>query len=171
MTYGGTPPTVTASYSGFENGDGPSSLSGTLVCVAGADSRASAVGGSIYGSSCSGLSDSNYTTSTTSTAPPTVGTATLTITASSGSMTYGGTPPRSPAQATRALRTATVASSLSGTLVCVGPARELDQSGGRLLRLQAARACRTRTTPSSYSRRHHHGGHQRTLTITASTAR
>jgi len=89
MTYGGTVPTVTASYSGFVNGDTAASLTPAPICSTTATSS-SPVGS--YASSCSGASDPNYAIGY---APGTVtvGTATLTITASSGAMTYGGTPP------------------------------------------------------------------------------
>ena len=89
MTYGGTPPTITPSYSGFENGDTSASLTTQPTCSTTATSHSPA--GS-YPSTCSGAADSNYTigyvggTVTDSAAP-------LSITASSGTMTYGGTPP------------------------------------------------------------------------------
>ena len=39
MTYGGTPPSITASYSGFVNGDGPGSLTTPPTCSSGATSQ------------------------------------------------------------------------------------------------------------------------------------
>jgi len=89
MTYGGTPPTITASYSGFVNNDNASSLTSPPVCSSAATS-ASPVG--TYPSSCSGADDPNYTISY---AAGQVGVepAALMVTASSGTMTYGGTPP------------------------------------------------------------------------------
>jgi hypothetical protein len=89
MTYGASTPTIGASYAGFVNGDGPGLLGGTLSCgVSG--SGPYAVG--IHGTSCSGGIASNYTITyvpgTLSVTP-----AALVITASSGSFTYGGTPP------------------------------------------------------------------------------
>jgi hypothetical protein len=93
MTYGGTVPTITPSYSGFVNGDTPASLTTAPTCSTTATSSSPA---GPYPSSCSGAVDANYTityvpgtlTVNASGAPPT-----LTITASSGSMTYGGTVP------------------------------------------------------------------------------
>ena len=64
MTYGGTPPTITASYAGFENGDKASDLSSAASCSTTATSK-STVPSSPYPSSCSGASDSNYTISYT----------------------------------------------------------------------------------------------------------
>ena len=89
MTYGGTPPAITAGYAGFENGDTPASLTTMPTCSTTA-TGASPVGG--YTSSCSGAVDPDYSISYVS-GTVSVTPATLTITASSGSMTYGGTPP------------------------------------------------------------------------------
>ena len=93
MTYGGTVPAITPSYSGFVNGDTPASLTTAPTCSTTATSSSPA---GPYPSSCSGAVDPNYTityvpgtlTVNASGAPPT-----LTITASSGSITYGGTVP------------------------------------------------------------------------------
>jgi YVTN family beta-propeller protein len=57
MAYDGTPPAITASYSGFVNGDGPGSLSTAPACSTTATSS-SPVGS--YSSSCSGGADPNY---------------------------------------------------------------------------------------------------------------
>jgi YVTN family beta-propeller protein len=57
MAYDGTPPAITASYSGFVNGDGPGSLSTAPTCSTTATSS-SPVGS--YPSSCSGGADPNY---------------------------------------------------------------------------------------------------------------
>ena len=57
MTYDGTPPAITASYSAFANGDGPGSLSAAPACSTTATSSSPA--GS-YPSSCSGAADPNY---------------------------------------------------------------------------------------------------------------
>ena len=89
MTYGGTVPGITPSYSGFMNGDNASSLSHAPVCTTTA-TASQAVGN--YASSCSGAVDSNYTI-TYVTGLVTIGPAPLSITASSGTMTYGGSPP------------------------------------------------------------------------------
>ncbi|MFZ2056504.1 MAG: Ig-like domain repeat protein, partial [Acidimicrobiales bacterium] len=58
MTYGGAVPSVTAGYSGFQNGDGPASLNTGPTCSTKATSS-SPVGS--YVSSCSGAADPNYT--------------------------------------------------------------------------------------------------------------
>ena len=58
MTYGGSTPTITASYSGFVNGDTAASLTTPPTCSTAATS-ASPVGS--YPSSCSGAVDPNYT--------------------------------------------------------------------------------------------------------------
>jgi alpha-tubulin suppressor-like RCC1 family protein len=89
MTYGGTVPTITPSYSGFVNGDTTSSLSSQPTCSTTA-SASLPVGN--YSSSCAGAADSNYHISYVS-GLVTVGPAPLTISASSGTMTYGGSPP------------------------------------------------------------------------------
>jgi len=93
MTYGGTVPAITPSYSGFVNGDTATSLTTAPTCSTTATSSSPA---GPYPSSCTGAVDANYTISyvagtltvNASGAPPT-----LTITASSASMTYGGTVP------------------------------------------------------------------------------
>ena len=89
MTYGGTVPSITPSYSGFVNGDNAGSLTTAPTCSTTA-SASQPVGN--YASSCSGAADSNYTISYV-TGSVTVGPAPLSITASSGTMTYGGSPP------------------------------------------------------------------------------
>jgi hypothetical protein len=91
MAYGASAPTITASYAGFENGDSPSSLSFQPTCSTTATS-ASTVAASPYQTSCNGAADSNYSISYVP-GVLVVGQATLTITASSGSMTYGGAVP------------------------------------------------------------------------------
>jgi len=89
MTYGGTKPTITPTYSGFTNGDNANSLTSKPVCTTTAGSSLP-VGN--YGSSCSGAADPNYTITYVS-GVVTIGPAPLTITASAGTMTYGGTKP------------------------------------------------------------------------------
>ena len=92
MTYGGPPPPIAvASYSGFVNGDSAASLSTKATCSTEATSS-SPVSGSPYSSSCSGAVDSNYDISYVA-GSVTVSTAPLGITASNGSMTYGGSVP------------------------------------------------------------------------------
>ena len=91
MTYGGTVPTITPGYAGFVNGDSASSLTPAADVLDDGDS-----------SSPSRLAlcvvvqrarSTRTTPSATSPARSTVGKAPLTITASSGSMTYGGSVP------------------------------------------------------------------------------
>ena len=90
MSYGSTP-TITAGYSGFVNGDTAASLTTPPTCSTTATSS-SPVSPPTYPSSCSGAVDPNYTISYVPGAV-TVTKAPLTITASNGSMTYGGTVP------------------------------------------------------------------------------
>jgi hypothetical protein len=87
MTYGGTPPAITASYSGLQNGDQGPATAPTCSTTA---TSASPVGS--YPSSCSGADDPNYTFSYTP-GSVSVGAAPVQVTASGGTMTYGGTPP------------------------------------------------------------------------------
>jgi len=89
MTYGGAPPAITASYSGFVNGETAASLEAAPTCTSTADAQ-SAVGA--YPTSCSGAVDANYAI-TYSAGNVLVAPVPLTITASSPTMTYGGTPP------------------------------------------------------------------------------
>ena len=91
MTYGGSVPAITAGYSGLVNGDTAASLTSRPTCSTTATSS-SPVSGSPYVSSCGGAVDSNYAISYVGGAV-TLATAALTITASGGSMTYGGAPP------------------------------------------------------------------------------
>jgi len=87
--YGTSPPTITPSYSGFVNGDTAGSLTTPPTCSTTATS-ASTVGS--YPTSCSDAVDSNYTISYLN-GTIQVSTATVEVTASSDSMTYGGTAP------------------------------------------------------------------------------
>ncbi len=91
MTYGGTPPGVTPAYSGFVNGDNTTSLTTQATCSTTATSS-SAASPPTYPATCTGASSPNYAMSYVAGAI-TVNRAALTITASNGSMTYGGTPP------------------------------------------------------------------------------
>ncbi|MGD0198826.1 MAG: MBG domain-containing protein, partial [Solirubrobacteraceae bacterium] len=85
MTYGGSVPTISASYSGVENGRDPAIAP---TCSAGATST-TPVGS--YATTCAGASDPNYTISYAA-GTLTVGQAALTITASSPTATYGTVP-------------------------------------------------------------------------------
>jgi len=89
MTYGGTVPTITPSYSGFVNGDTSASLTTPPTCTTTATSQSLA--GS-YPSSCTGAVDSNYTITYVN-GTVTDSAAALAITASNATMTYGGTVP------------------------------------------------------------------------------
>ncbi len=91
MTYGSTPPAVLPTYTGFVNGDSASSLTTKPTCTTTATSSSPVVG-SPYTSSCSGAADPNYVV-TYAPGDMSVTGAPLTVGASSGSMTYGGTPP------------------------------------------------------------------------------
>ena len=89
VTYGGHVPNITASYSGFVNGDtcprsGPSRRCSTTA------TSSSPVG--TYASTCSGAADPSYDITYVS-GSVAVAAAPLVVTASSGSMTYGGTVP------------------------------------------------------------------------------
>jgi alpha-tubulin suppressor-like RCC1 family protein len=89
MTYGDTPPAVTASYVGLTNGDTAGSLSTAPTCSTPATSSSPA--GS-YAATCSGAVDGNYTISYVD-STVTVAPAPLTVTASSGSQAYGAAAP------------------------------------------------------------------------------
>ena len=91
MTYGGAAPTIIPGYSGFVNSDTASSLTTKPICSTTA-TGASPVSGSPYASSCTGAVDPNYSFAYDPGAV-TVNPAALTVTASNGSMAYGGTPP------------------------------------------------------------------------------
>src|ERR1019366_2480009 len=91
MTYGGTMPTLTDSYSGFVNGDSSSSL--TTAPTVSSATAAPANAGSYTGTiTATGAVDSNYTISYAA-GNLTIGKAPLTITANNQTMTYGGSMP------------------------------------------------------------------------------
>ena len=89
MTYGGAVPAITPSISGLQNGDSPSVLGAGLTCGTTATSSSS-VGS--YASTCSGAVDNNYDISYVD-GSVTMTPAPLSITASSETMTYGGSVP------------------------------------------------------------------------------
>jgi len=91
MTYGGTPPAVTPMYSAFAGSDTAASLTTAPTCSTTATS-ATPAGTDTGANTCSGAVDNNYNFTYVA-GNVTVGRASLTITASSTSMTYGGTPP------------------------------------------------------------------------------
>ena len=93
QTYGGSPAFTVSGYSGLVNGDTAAVVTGSLAGCAtslGAGAAPGTYPGTISG--CSGLSSPDYAISYAD-AGVTVGPAALTVTASSGPMTYGGTPP------------------------------------------------------------------------------
>ena len=87
--YGSAAPAVTPSYGGFVNGDNASSLTSQAVCSTGV-AATTPVG--TYPSTCTGASDPNYAI-TYAAGSIMVGPAPLSIAASSGTMTYGSSPP------------------------------------------------------------------------------
>ena len=88
-TYG-TVPTVTATYAGFVNGEGPGSLAAVPTCVS-TVTASSSVGTYAGANTCSGGAARNYSLSYVP-GDATVTRATLTVTASYTSSTYGSTP-------------------------------------------------------------------------------
>ena len=91
MTYGGTMPTLTASYSGFVNGDTNASL--TTAPTVSSATPATANAGTYNGTlTASGAVDNNYTISYAA-GNLTIGKAALTITANNQSRTYGDANP------------------------------------------------------------------------------
>jgi hypothetical protein len=91
MTYGSPVPSITAAYKGFVNEQTSSALTSRPSCSTTVTSS-SPVSGSPYVTSCGGAVDPNYAF-TYDGGSVTVNQAQLTITASSGTMTYGGTAP------------------------------------------------------------------------------
>ena len=147
MTYGGTPPTITAGYAGFVNGDTSSSLTTKPTCSTAATSS-STVAGSPYPSTCSGAVDPNYAIGYVA-GSVTVSQAPLTITASSGTMTYGARRRRSR-RSTAGSRTAT-RSRRSRRSRRARPRRRARARRRRRPTRRPARAPPTRTTPSATS--------------------
>ncbi len=87
VTYGGTVPTVTPSYSGFLNGDTSAVLTTAPICST-AYTATSAVA-TTPATSCTGAAAANYTISYVP-GTVTIDPAALTVTASSATVTYGG---------------------------------------------------------------------------------
>ncbi len=87
QTFGGLLATISPQYSGFVAGDTPGDLTSLPSCVPGTTSSSPVLGD--YLSSCSGADDSNYTINYID-GTTTVNPAPLTITASSGTQTFGG---------------------------------------------------------------------------------
>jgi hypothetical protein len=89
QTFGGLVPMISPEYSGFVNGNTAANLTTLPTCLS-ATSSSSLVG--TYGSSCSGAVDPNYAISYLDGAT-TVNPATLLITASNATQTFGGLVP------------------------------------------------------------------------------
>ena len=89
LTYGGTVPTVTPSYSGWRTGDGSSVLTTAPVCTT---TATSASGAGTYKTTCTGAAAPAYTFVYVD-GSITIARALVTVTTSSGSMTYGGAVP------------------------------------------------------------------------------
>ena len=89
QVYGAPLPSLTATYSGFQNGDTPESLSGTLVCVTTA-TQGSPVGS--YPITCSGQSSATYTIAY-SPGTLTITSAPLVLTANDAKRPYGSANP------------------------------------------------------------------------------
>ncbi|PYR96715.1 MAG: hypothetical protein DMG12_25680, partial [Acidobacteria bacterium] len=86
VTYGDPAPTITASYSGFKNGQDATALTTEPVCTTAYTTTSDAT--TTPSTNCSGGSATNYTFSYVP-GSVTVNTATLTVTASSPSVSYG----------------------------------------------------------------------------------
>ena len=114
MTYGGTVPSFTPSYSGFINGDTASSLTTQPTCTTTATS-ASPVG--IYPVTCSGAVSASYTFTYVA-GTLTVNKAPLTVTAPSPSRAYGSANP-ALAPTYRGFVASDTAASLSTVPTCV----------------------------------------------------
>jgi hypothetical protein len=94
-TYGTALPAITASYSGFENGDSASSLATQPTCKSSATSSTPPVGS--YPTSCTGAVDTNYTITYVN-GLATVKPAALVITASSATVVFGSPGPPKKAE-------------------------------------------------------------------------
>ena len=145
MTYGGTPPVVIPAYSGFVNGETRRRSPRQPTCSTTATSSSPA-SPPTYPATCSGATDPNYAITLRGgrghdrSAP-------LTITASNGSMTYGGTPPAiTPAYG--GFVNGDSASSLTTKPTCSTDGHERKPGPGLAVRLARAPARRIPTTPS-----------------------
>jgi len=91
-SYGSPIPTPTPSYSGFVNGDTSASLTTQPTCATSGIPSGNPVGAYTSVNNCSGAADKNYNLVYVA-GKVQITPATLTITASSGTMTYGGAVP------------------------------------------------------------------------------
>ena len=115
MVYGGTMPTLTASYSTLVNGDTPSAISGLTLATVPATSHAGS-----YAITAGGASDPDYAISFVS-GTLTIDPASLTITANDQSMVYGGAMPTLTASFNRLVNGDTP-SAISGLTLATVPA-------------------------------------------------
>ena len=90
-TYGTAPAAPTPIYAGFVNGENSSVLTAQPTCSTTVTATTN-VGTPTGTGTCSGAVDANYTITYVA-GNATINPATLTVTASAGTMTYGGTPP------------------------------------------------------------------------------
>ena len=141
MTYGGTLPALTATYTGLVNGDTPASL--TTLPTLGTVSPTSHAGA--YPITATGAVDADYAISYVS-GTLTIGQAGLTITANSKGMTYGGALPALTATYTGLVNGDTPASLTTLPTLSTVPAT----SHAAPIR-SPPRARLTRTTPSATS--------------------
>ncbi len=110
MTYGSSPPAVTATYSGFVNGDTPASLTTAPTCTTTATSTSPA---GTYPTTCTGAADANYT-----------------ITYTTGAITVQAPLSQAPAITSGASTTFVVGTTGSFTVTTSGmPAPTFTQSG------------------------------------------
>ena len=115
MTYGGTLPTLTATYTTLVNGDTPSAISGLVLSTVPATSHAGS-----YAITASGATDPDYNITLVN-GTLTIGQANLTISADNKSMTYGGTLPALTATYTTLVNGDTP-SAISGLVLSTVPA-------------------------------------------------
>src|SRR5438067_1933926 len=167
MTYGGSVPALAASITGFVNSDPATVVSGTAPCTTTATSLTS-VGS--YPTECQAhttLAATNYTLQYV-TGLVTVGQATLTVTAPSAPMTYGGSVPALAASIT-GLVNSDPATVVSGTAPCTTTATSLTSVGSYPTECQA----HTTLAATNYTFQYVTGlvtVGQATLTVTAPSA-
>ena len=89
VNYGSAIPGITASYNGFVTGESSSNLTTQPTCTTSAHGPPNGTPAGTYTTSCSGAVDNNYNLSYTP-GSVTIQAVPLVITASSGSMVYGG---------------------------------------------------------------------------------
>jgi len=120
MSYGGTPPTITPSYSGFVNGDSAASLTTAPTCVANATAT-TAVGVYPQTTSCGGAVDPNYTITYVK--------GTLTVTPAPQAITFTSTPPNPAVYGGSYAPTATGGASGNPVTFTAGPSTACASAG------------------------------------------